>query len=319
MILLRNASKNTETGNSIVGVLGQGLIGSSIVQRLRKRRPDVECQLDMHWNSASGLAFQLRQIEQRLVEIVDRSDGRLDIVWSAGKAGFSATSDEVTHERATFSAVIDMLGRVFQRCENLEIRFHLVSSGGGLYEGQQRVDYDSVPVAHRPYGRLKLEQERILANVPFPIDRHIYRPSSVYGWLRGQKRRGLIQTMIYNGLLNRETIINGNMNTLRDYIWVEDVAHAVTNHIESGEFLENLSIHILANGCPCSIFQIKQTVQNVLNRPIIVRYSRSTTNARDTTFAPRLLQDQREPTDMRLAIERMATEFASNGLILGHG
>ena len=313
MILLRSDTPRM----SIVGVFGQGLIGSAIVQQLRKTRLIVDSQSKLDWTLVSALRLQLQEIEQRLVTALGDSGGMLDLVWSAGKAGFSATDDEASRERDTFSAVIDMAGSVVKQCGNLDASFHLVSSAGGLYEGQQRVDDDSVPIPQRPYGRLKLEQERILIDTPISMQRHIYRPSSVYGWLRGGKRQGLIQTMVYNGLLNHETVIIGNMNTLRDYIWVEDVAQTVTNHIGCRKSSANPAIHILANGCPCSIFQIKHTVQTVLNRPVIVRYSRGATNARDTTFAPRLLKNRREPTDMRLAIERMASEFASNGLVLG--
>ena len=312
MILLRNQSSAKPT----VGVVGQGLIGSAIVRQLEKTSLTREQTQKLDWSDLSALKRQFDHIENELVRELCGSAETFDLIWSAGKAGFSATSAATLHERKAFATFIGMVEYVVHRCSELNVGVHLLSSGGGLYEGQQRVDYKSVPIPHRPYGDLKLQQERMLTDSRVRLRRYIYRPSSVFGWLRGEERHGLVQTMVYNGLMHRETIINGDMHTLRDYIWVEDVAREIVAQVGSCGFLQKPAIHILANGCPCSIFQIKHMVESIVHRPLMLRYSRRKNNASDTTFAAKVLKNSRPPTDMRVAIGRMVREFASNGLVL---
>jgi UDP-glucose 4-epimerase len=114
-------------------------------------------------------------------------------------------------------------------------RYVVVSSGGAVYgrtlwypieEGQPTRPISS-------YGLWKLTQERIaleFENLPVII----VRPSNVYG--PGQMAfagQGLIATAMGCAITGRELMVYGN--SIRDYVYVEDVARGIVAALYAGE------------------------------------------------------------------------------------
>ncbi|HMD68449.1 MAG TPA: hypothetical protein VKF42_06165, partial [Chitinivibrionales bacterium] len=84
--------------------------------------------------------------------------------------------------------------------------------------------------------------------------------STVYGPIRKGFRLGLISTLIFNGARQEVSRIFGTINTLRDYVWCEDIGNYIARAIAENDDDQNNSIVYLASGKPSSIFEIKHIV-----------------------------------------------------------
>jgi UDP-glucose 4-epimerase len=180
---------------------GSGLIGSAVASGLRARLPCNGEIYPVNWCDRVDQTRQLEVIERRITEVVRIIEAkRLAFCWCAGRVGFAATEDETQPELDSFRRVLAMFERWTQRHPELSASFHMVSSAGGLFERQRLVTADSEPAPHRPYGWLKWRQEQSLQSVSSPFLKFIYRPTSVYGPFGHNQRRGLVATLIANGL-----------------------------------------------------------------------------------------------------------------------
>ena len=91
--------------------------------------------------SWTDIAEQMRQL-QRLAARLRIEPGSLHVLWSAGKAGFTATEADYARELANYER---MLG-TFETVGHAMTFVHL-SSAGGLYEDQRHVGPETVPFA----------------------------------------------------------------------------------------------------------------------------------------------------------------------------
>jgi UDP-glucose 4-epimerase len=148
------------------------------------------------------------------------------IIWAAGQATVSSSEDKCRNELTTFSEFVNHV----QEHLTTAGRFFLTSSAGGVYAGSSDPPFnaESVPVPTSAYGRLKLDQEKILT-VTFKgrVDVHttIGRISNLYG--PGQnlgKLQGLISHLILAALSKRAMNMFVPLDTIRDFLFVEDAA-----------------------------------------------------------------------------------------------
>ncbi len=176
VLRLRPAPEGPET---LVAQFGIGLLGSSILRALRVRGQLSEERLPLGWDLCSEQGgAELAAIGTRLEELLDQSSAReLSVVWSAGRAGFSATPAETEAELASYQAALDWAAALGERVGR-PTSFHLLSSAGGLFEGSGLVTSQSAPAPQRPYGELKLRQEQALGERSLLA--RIYRPTTVY-------------------------------------------------------------------------------------------------------------------------------------------
>ncbi len=310
-MLLRSNTAH-ESAPHCVGVLGLGLIGRAVVESLQKRGYVPVRSQKLTWDSPPRLREELREVGDPTL-----GDSACEFIWCAGRAGFAATDAETSRELGTFETVLEWAESIAAKSVERQVGFSMMSSAGGLYEGQQRVDEQSPCRPCRPYGRLKLHQERRLRESPKLSQRRIFRPSSVYGWLRSDQRKGLIPTLIHNGLRNQETSFDGSFNTLRDYVWVGDVAEIVVRSLfPKHDDTPTNSTRFIASGQPSSIFQIKQLVEATIGRRLQLKFVSQASNALDTTFSANCVRDNGPLTDMSVAIRRIAADFSSNGVSL---
>ena len=189
---------------------------------------------------------------------------------------------ETKSEMDSFSEVLEMMATVFRENPSCLVRFHMLSSAGGLFEGQRNVNSASLPAPKRPYGFLKLAQEKILTDCE-ELVQFIYRPTSVYGFAGLNHRLGLIPTLLWNGSKNRVSTIYGAPETLRDYVWAEDVGAFIARMIASKT---SSSDHfILASGKPSALFEILNHIEKMLNKKLFCHYIKSGDNAEHNTFS----------------------------------
>lgn len=115
----------------------------------------------------------------------------------------------------------------------------LVSSGGTVY-GEQRAEKikesnNKRPIS--PYGvtKVTLENYAFLYGVTNGLDFVVVRPSNAYG--TGQKPfvgQGFIATAVASAKLNKTIAIYGEEGTVRDYVYVTDLAKGIVDVLIKG-------------------------------------------------------------------------------------
>lgn len=275
----------------LVSVVGAGLIGSAVVERLESSGRWRRELLPLDWEDGRLQERQLAALAERVADRLaaaaagarDAAPPRLAVLWSAGRSGFGATAAEAERELASFRRVLETTLRLAEEHPGSRVSFGMISSAGGLFEGQRVVTARSVPAPRRPYGELKLAQEEMLAGLAGGLAWRVYRLTSIYGATGTSPRRGLIPTLILNGIRQRVTAITGSFSTLRDYVWVGDVATYVAADLTGAP--AGTSRCVLASAKPSSIFEIRRLIERVVGRPLYLTLSGDATNRADITFA----------------------------------
>lgn len=289
MILLTPEAERADAA-PVVAVFGAGLIGTAFSESVTSALALRRRSLPLSWHQPTAQREELGVIEEEVVAACCAwppadPPRRLLILWSAGSAGFQATAALVDRELASFEAVLESTNRVARRLPQATVAFGLISSAGGLFEGQRSVGPEAKPEPKRPYGELKLQQEGLLAKRADRLVTRVYRLTSVYGHLAPGRRRGLIPTLILDGLRRQVTRITGRMDTLRDFIWVEDVSSFVLSDLLNATVHSGASPMILASSKPSSIHEVQQLVERILGHKLYVSYSCGAPNSEDITFS----------------------------------
>jgi nucleoside-diphosphate-sugar epimerase len=296
---------STDYGHLVL-LFGVGLIGRCILQSLARNFvaefEDVPCD----WTDGNAREHQLAALRRRIAGGQRRPIGIVDVIWSAGKAGFGANADELLREDAPFDDILQLAADLAECLPSASHRFHMMSSAGGLFEGQRLVDRNSEPRPVRPYGRAKLSQELRARCLPAGISCSIYRPSSVYGHNRRRGRSGLIAALINGAKTHQTSHIYGNINTLRDYVMAGDigafVAAQVSGSHKPGEFL-------LASGKPAAIGEVIHIVERAVARRLYVRFEHLASNADHMSFIPAALPEKWVPTNLETGIRLTASQM----------
>lgn len=311
MILL-DITRRDDNERFLVAIFGVGLIGLSVVEILRLRFDSEATHLEFDWGDPPSRRAQLQAVEAIILKDI-QSGARLSVLWSAGRAGFQSEQAEVDAERESFTEVLAMTERLAQR-EGLT-SFHLVSSAGGLFEGQRHVMSNSVPEPHRHYGRLKLFQEQMLESSTAPLTRRIHRVTSAYGLIRPGARSGLVAMMIASGIRRTVIPISGRMTTLRDFVFVGDAASFIAESlVKEGDGV--VSVTFLARARPCSLLEVQHIVEQTIRRRLLVSYSADPANAEDSTFAPEILPAGWHSSDLRANVGMIYRDALSRGVSL---
>jgi UDP-glucose 4-epimerase len=294
----------------VIAIFGVGLIGSAILESLRRRGAGPSARMPLDWADQDSEARQIGEIELLLGAKAAEAGG-VSIVWSAGRASFSSTAEEVDRERESFRSVLAMSQRVANQLRSGKAHFVLLSSAGGLFEGQRIVGAASTPSPRRPYGILKWDEERLLEAASPALTKSILRLSSVFGRVRSGHRSGLIPTLVANGIRRRVSSIVGNMSTLRDFIWADDVAEFVARRILESPDRRDVSKAILASSRPASILEVRKMVEDRLGYSIYVACARDGGNRDDITFSSSSRPPNWSPSDLKTSVSAVYRDALS--------
>jgi nucleoside-diphosphate-sugar epimerase len=274
------------TGTPIL-LIGSGLIGSAIGRMLRQRTGYTLQNVPQDWASPDPLHAALERAFH-WISMQRESPQVLHVIWSAGRAGFSADQQTCDQELSAFQQVTAWCRRLPNATNTCPGRFILISSAGGLFEGQRCVAADTPATPRRPYGHMKVMQERhALDALPAAgWDLGIYRPSSVYGPAYPNQRQGLISTLVANSLCGAETMIRGTMRTVRDFVWVNDIAAYINDELTIPVRPSGSNPVLLAAFRPSTLFEVCRRIEQILQHRLRVRYEPRQDNAADMSFSP---------------------------------
>jgi nucleoside-diphosphate-sugar epimerase len=305
MILLNQ----TSAPGRITALFGQGLIGSAIVRNMILRNHTPIQSYKLVWESFRVDTPLYRALRDYMVCTIEQTlklwpnDHFLNIIWAAGKAGFTSDQKDADSDLNSFNSLLKLIKEIHHIHPNYPIRFFHFSSAGGLFEGQSCITPESIPCPIRPYGRMKLSQEQALLSCSINMKRTIYRPSSVYGTIRPKYRMGLIPTMIFNGLRQSVTSIYGFDTTLRDFVWVEDIARHVCE--ELSDLVAQDTVTTLHSGRPVSIYEVRSTIERLLNKNLLVRFCPVQSNSLHITFSQQCSKANWRTTSLSTAVQQI--------------
>lgn len=284
-MLLIGYNNPVEDTYGLLLVFGAGLIGCNVIFSLQKYAFS-QVEMPYSWSDLKRQGEDERLIMKRLATWSNIFPNKklecIGIIWSAGKGGFNSSESELKNEMVSFKNVIELLEKIQAIFPNLHYSFHMISSAGGLFEGQCNVGIDSIPNPKRAYGFLKLNQECYLLEKNLGVPKVIYRPSSVYGFAGSGRRLGLVPTLILNAIYYKVSTIYGGMNTLRDYIFAGDVSKFIVSNILHPPHKNG--VFILANGKPSTICEIVHKIEFVVGRKFYVCYKSSDVNSADNSY-----------------------------------
>jgi len=217
-------------------------------------------------------------------------------------------------EVRAFEKALAFSHQLLRRIPGARHSFHLISSAGGLFEGQKHVDRTSLPRPRKPYGRAKLQQEQMLARLPAQVRKMIYRLSTVYGFSGKGVRCGLVNTLIQNSIRRQPSHIVGNALTIRDYVLVSDVGKFIASRLQDVDASSRLLT--LASGKPTTIFEVLNRIENIVGRKCFYAFEDVSTNTTDISFSPAILPEFWFPTDLGTGLRQTVRYLTASSLAL---
>lgn len=303
--------KNNNNEVHVILHFGIGLVGNAIKNSIcRLYQPQQIQHISFSWNQQTAALECLEHIFEKTTQLIDNEHAQLHIVWSAGKCGFGATTEETQREQQLFYAVIDRIDAFAQTLPTRRVYFYLMSSAGGLYENQSHVNTYSSPAPQRPYGFLKLEQEKYILKKQH-VETKIFRISSVYSRYLPEGRKGLMAVMMNNCIQHKVSTIFGSANTLRDYVLDEDIGDYVTKCIFSPDN-DAPQIQFLIAGQPSSILEIKKYIEVISKKKSYVNYTLVKSNASNICFSPKLVPSEFHPSSLYLNLQLLYLNILGN-------
>lgn len=303
-----------------VAIFGVGLVGSAISNSLGHFLEQSAHILPMYWANYERLTKQMvsafAHIRLAVTGFKDEdhrsSCSQLHIVWAAGRAGFGASHEELAPEVASLTCMLHHLQELSADAPDCSIVIHLMSSLGGLFEGQRLINANSIPFPRQPYGEMKMVQEQLVLALPTSLRKRIYRLSSAVAPASGAQRMGLISRLVLNGVLGKTTTIVGADTTLRDYVWHQDIGRYVAQNIVQCDVSRNTLINVLASGKPSSIAEVLGVVETQLGRRLYIKRNPELSNGADITVDREALPKPWNPMDLVTSVSRVIKSTVSS-------
>ena len=251
----------TETSLTTCVIGGTGFIGRAVVDELLSlgRNVIIVGRLEQPVRPLpAGVSYIATSTEGALQTVLARSQEIIDLAYS--------TVPQTSFQDPINDIVVNLpeAVRLFELASPLPIRkFVWVSSGGTVYG---RTDVPLIAETHpthplSPYGITKLAIEKYAHmyfesnNLPIVC----VRPSNAFGaWQRAYSGQGFIATAIASVLDRRELTLFGEHGTVRDYLYVKDMAAGI--------------VAALLHGRPGEVYNVGSG-QGLTNRQVLSQLS----------------------------------------------
>ena len=252
-------------------VVGEGLLGGALVERLRRRNPDVEHHSPTDW---SAPAATLGTDAARLIDGLDPLAG-VEVFWTAGTSGMQLPTFDTTAYRTTFAERVAAVSDAMAD-RGASVRLHLASSAGAL-GSMQPSRRGTMPAT--PYAERKAIEEDVVLGAD--TANRVHRIASAYGAPTSSGRAGVIGLLLQNALLGRETELFARPSTMRNYVHHHDVAEAMLRSLDAS----TPRTLLLASQRSHAMSEVLAEVARVVRRAVPVIH-RPPANDHDMVFDP---------------------------------
>lgn len=257
-------------------VIGRGgLLGSALARGLSKSQQPEFIARKIRWGTKSALIDLSAELEKFLYQ-AELTDWQ--IYWCAGAGVTDSKPEELEQEIEMLASFMNLLASK-QITNELNGGFLFCSSAGALYGGSDYPPFseNSIPRPLGEYGKYKLLAEQHVNNFSEAtnIKTAIARISNLYG--PGQslsKQQGILSRLAIATLTNTPVSIYVPLDTLRDYIFVDDCATKLLLLAEKTRRSPHVNrphLKIIASGTSSSLGEILGTFKRVQGKnPLVV-------------------------------------------------
>ncbi|CCK78989.1 NAD-dependent epimerase/dehydratase family protein [Desulfobacula toluolica] len=254
---------------------GCGFIGVTVIHQLLKNFPDVSIRIMD--NLSGGTAEDLKAVtdfalvkldeigpmkhpgvELVVADICDANaakvvaQGAEVIIHLAANTGVQPSiNDPVADMRANVEGTVNML----EAARECRVRsFVLASSGAPIGEATPPLNEKAVCRPISPYGASKLAGEAYLSaySGSFGLNTVALRFSNVYGPF-SRRKGSVVAKFLRQALAGEPWILNGGGEQTRDFIYSEDLAHAV---IKAAYLTSGAELFQIATGVETSVLEM---------------------------------------------------------------
>jgi UDP-glucose 4-epimerase len=296
-------------------VIGSGGLLGSAICRVACEHGEPPFTVPVAWATKQQA---LASLSEGLSAFLASARGRrLEILWCAGSGVTSTGPAHLEQEIAVISEFLGVVATTLSEAEKSSLTLFYPSSVGGVYGGSSDspITEDSVTAAISPYGEAKLRVEEVVRRFSreHGVSAFIGRLSNLYG--AGQdmrKGQGLISVLLNKNFSRTATTIFMPLDTLRDYIYVEDAAQLILDCLERRAATPSRGTvtKIIAANTPTSIASILGVIKTELKRrPLVVMAStpEASQQARNLSVQSRVWPDldRRPLTPLPVGIMKM--------------
>lgn len=252
-------------------VIGSGgFLGSGLLRVSTESGYENFLDSKISWTDPLERKEDLRVNASRFFDFTQGAQGT--IIWSAGQGGVTAQGDKRTSE---ISAFLDFVKVLENFPELFGSQIVICSSAGGAYGGSQSPPFtlSTIPIAINPYGQEKLHIEEVAAKVLLAKYRVlIARITNLYGAWPGS-RQGLVNRLCTAAVTREPIQIYVSLDTVRDYIDVEDAAsiillEAAYARDQDQRGIGSLNWCLVGSGVPTSVGDVMTTVTSISRKKV---------------------------------------------------
>lgn len=254
---------------------GNGFIGSYIVDSLIDLGHKV--RVFDRFEDRKTLFIPNKNIEIYSKNFLNRSDIADSLLGIDYVFHFISTTTPATAENDPLIDIntnIAMSVALFEECKKANIKKIVFASTGGAIYGDSSApnrEEDSVkPISPYAIGKLTIENYLRYYNEKYGMDYLIVRISNPYGPRQPfYRNQGVIPIFLENIYNNKDINIYGDGNMKRDYIYVEDVASAITKIFNKKS---KYKIYNIGSGKATSINELVDSMKKVTDKDININH-----------------------------------------------
>lgn len=256
---------------TVVVLGGSGFLGSHLVKKLHQQGVDVLSAGRLSHSSLGPLPPKVEFVQVDSLKEFQKVNGRrqiLKLVCFTGPPGPQQTATWGQHRIEVF---IKDFFSFLDYCAEIDVdTFYFASSGGTVYpDGGTRCHSESDPVKPRgAYGltMVTIETQLEVMRSKGQLNSVVFRISNAYGPdQRTDTGQGFVTTSIKHALEGSPVQIWGSGKTVRDFIYVTDVAELMSRLITSERVPP---VYNLGSGVGHSLNDVLLTIESSLGRPI---------------------------------------------------
>jgi UDP-glucose 4-epimerase len=298
-----------------------GLLGGAVSAQLSRRPGSLVVRAAVPWHdedaSVAALTEQFRPVVGR--------GATWSLVWCAGAGVVASGLDALDRERRVIQRFLEASAAELDEEAAARGSAFVASSAGGVYAGSTGAPFHegTEPLPLAPYGWSKLGVEQLFrtwagtTGVPVVVGRfaNIYGPGQDLA-----KAQGLVSQLCLAHLQGRPSSIYVPVDTIRDYLFVDDAAALTVAALDRAATLPAGTVvtKIMASGLGVTIGALIAELQRVVKRrPRIVwgSHASSSRQALDLRFRSRVWPDldQRMLTPIAAGIHRTLLSLHQGG------
>lgn len=261
----------------MIWVLGRGgLLGGAVAREVGKLREVWSPSRPIRWTEIDSYQSTMDSAIDEFSSRLAGCGGSWTIYWCAGVGTIGASDGEINGE---FERVEYFLGVLASRLAGAASDGTLFysSSAGGIYGASTEapISEDSQVAINTAYGSMKLRVEDLFAKWASAMSSRVAigRISNLYG--RGQnvqKQQGLVSAACLSLLKKRPLEVFVPLDTIRNYLYVEDAARVIVGFTEkvSGLPMATAELKIVCSPHNLSIAALLYEIRRVYgHRPPI--------------------------------------------------